>query len=263
MPIKSKFVRFIFVLSLTLFLTVFAFADTIRLKDGSIIKGKIISFDGGTFVVLIGDDVNQRRLTYRADEIESIKFDSEPMPVSNVKTSSRIPDNLSTEVYDDGNTKIITVGQNKSKNTDPPIKNIPDNNETAKAKPVVPPITLNVSVMADDTANGWTNSGWVVRKGQRIRITGKGRISLGNGRYSTPGGISTLPDDNKLEKEEPTGGLIAVIGDDNNDFIFIGDSNEFIAERDGNLFLGVNEGNLSDNSGSFDVTIEIDPMIGN
>ena len=51
-----------------------------------------------------------------------------------------------------------------------------------------------------------------------------------------------------------------MIGDDNNDFIFIGGSNEFVAKRDGALFLGVNEGYLDDNSGSFDVIIEIDPV---
>ena len=61
---------------------------------------------------------------------------------------------------------------------------------------------------------------------------------------------------------EATGGLIAVIGDNNNDFIFIGDSREFVATHDGALFLGVNEGNLNDNSGAFDVKIEIDPEIG-
>ena len=57
----------------------------------------------------------------------------------------------------------------------------------------------------------------------------------------------------------PTGALIAVIGDDNNDFIYIGAEREFTAQRDGALFLGVNEGDLSDNSGSFTVKIEIRP----
>ena len=55
----------------------------------------------------------------------------------------------------------------------------------------------------------------------------------------------------------PTGALIAVIGDDNNDFIYIGELCEFTAARDGALYLGVNEGDLSDNKGSYDVKIEI------
>lgn len=93
----------------------------------------------------------------------------------------------------------------------------------------------------------------------RIRVLGNGRISLGNGRYSSPSGISTLPDTQKLIKDQPTGGLIAVVGDDNNDFMYIGEDYEFVAERDGALFLGVNEGILEDNSGSFEVMIEVYP----
>lgn len=244
MPIRSRVVRVVSVVCLIFSLTVFAFADTIRLKDGSLIKGKIVSFDGGVFTVLIGDNVRQRRLTFRADEIESIKFESAASPPA----ASPAADS-----------KIIKVGQTRSQ-TDPaadtttrPVSKSPSPPATAQ------PIAINVSVLADETANGWTNSGWVVSKGQRIRVSGKGRVSLGNGRFSSPRGISTLPDQNKLIKDKPTGGLIAVIGDDNNDFIYIGDSYEFTAERDGHLFLGINEGELSDNSGSFDVRVEIDP----
>ena len=55
-------------------------------------------------------------------------------------------------------------------------------------------------------------------------------------------------------------GLIVVVGDDNNDFIFIGSSREFEAPRDGTLFLGVNEGNLEDNSGAFETKVEIEAI---
>ena len=122
------------------------------------------------------------------------------------------------------------------------------------------PIEISVKVLADNSANGWTNSGWVVKKGQKIRITGSGEISLGKGQKTAAGGLYDLEDEAKLLKAVPTGALIAVIGDDNNDFIYIGASREFIAERDGALFLGVNEGNLNDNSGTFDVKIEIEPQ---
>ena len=60
------------------------------------------------------------------------------------------------------------------------------------------PIKLNTKVLADNTSNGWTNTGWVVKKGQRIRIVGVGRISLGNGRYTTPSGVASIPDSEKL-----------------------------------------------------------------
>jgi hypothetical protein len=111
-------------------------------------------------------------------------------------------------------------------------------------------------VRADNSTNGWTNSGLVVRRGQRLRVMASGRISLGQGRFSTPTGIATLPDKAKLMQTEPTGSLIAVIGDDNDDFIAIGGRRDFVAQRDGVLFLGVNEGDLNDNTGAYDVTIE-------
>jgi len=57
-------------------------------------------------------------------------------------------------------------------------------------------------------------------------------------------------------RNEATGGLIAVIGDDNDDFLFLGPRRDFVAQRDGVLFLGVNEGELTDNTGTYDVVIE-------
>jgi len=249
MLFKSNFFRVFCSLCLTLSLTAAVFADTIRLKDGSIIKGKIVSFGGGKFVVAVGS----RQLNYSAREVESIQFEVDSMP-TNANASANIP-----TVRTDKNSTVITVGQN-SKPNNPPVS-------TAKVSPnqnnnSLKPIEISVKVLGDNTSNGWSNTGWVVSKGQRIRISGTGRVSLGGGRYTTPDGIASLSDKDKLMARESTGGLIAVIGDNNNDFIFIGDSKEFIATRDGALFLGVNEGNLDDNSGVFDVKIEITPESG-
>lgn len=277
----------------------FAFADTIRLKNGSVLYGKITSFSGGKFVMVIGQGERQREMTFFADEIESIEFDgavsSPSIPTAEPKLDTTPPFTERT----DGNETIITVGGSRPvlRNAEPSPKRDepqvdpdavavdPDPSSTAEttddeplviddtidsdpigddppqpsSDPVKPgPVRIEVRVMADDTANGWTNAGLVVKRGQKIRVISNGRISLGNGRTTGPGGLATLPDANKLISDRPTGSLIAVIGDDNNDFIFIGENREIIAERDGALFLGVNEGNLNDNSGSFDVIIEIE-----
>ena len=287
----------------------FAFADTIRLKDGSIIKGKIVSFGEGKFTIVIGDGARQRQMNFFADEVESIEFDSVPINASTTKTTLPVYKNTSTQKEPENkNNTVITVGQTDTKptvqptpsksviitdkttqptttpssttqsNTTPATNNSTTNNPTTNnsttnpsytnSTPTTPvktdtntakPIMLNIRVLADNTANGWTNSQWVAKKGQRIRVTAKGQVSLGNGRYASSAGINSLPDTNKLIKTEATGGLIAVIGDDNNEFIFIGASKEFVAARDGALFLGINEGNLDDNSGAFDVTVEILP----
>jgi PA-IL-like protein len=247
MHLTSKVFRFAISFCLILSLSVLAFADTIRLKDGSIIKGKIVNFGNGQFTVAIGEGTRQRQMTFTADEIESIAFDS------NQAATKPAPTTADYQTTTPPANKVITIGQ-ANKPTDAAVSTSqppPSSGTEGKA------ITVDVKVLADNTANGWTTSGWVVKKGQRVRITGDGRVSLGNGRYSTPAGISSLQDNEKLLKNVATGALIAVIGDDNNDFILVGESVEFVAERDGALFLGVNEGNLDDNSGAFNVKVEI------
>ncbi len=238
MLLKSKIIRAACAFCLMFSMTVLAFADTIRLKDGSIIKGKIVNFSGGKFTVVVGTGTRTRQLDFSADEVESISFDSNA-PVNNSEQTNK-----------------NNLPQTSSPRTNSPIgtSQTPDN---PAAKPE--PIRVNVKVLADNSSNGWTNSGWVVQKGQRIRIVGSGRVSLGANRFATPNGIASLPDTGKLMPNQATGALIAVVGDDNNEFIFVGDSSEFVATRDGALFLGVNEKNLDDNSGAFDVRIEIDP----
>ncbi len=257
MFLKSKFLRFSLSFCLILTTAVLAFGDTIRLKDGSVIKGKITDFNGGKFTVAVGEGSRRRDMSFRADEIESIQFDANQSPAAY---------NPSPNVSRNAGNSTITIGQNNQDRNTPAV----NNNSTAgvpvsktKTNSNSQPIVLNLQVLADNTANGWTNSGWVVRKGQKIRILGDGRASLGNGRFATPSGVSSLPDNDKLMKNVPTGALIAVVGDDNNDFIYVGGEREFVATRDGALFLGVNEGNLSDNSGAYKVRIEIDPNIGN
>ena len=250
MLLKSKIIRVAFTLCLTVSMTVLAFADTIRLKDGSIIKGKIVSFGSGKFTVVIGSGTRARQMDFTANEVESISFDS------------NMNGGTDAAVLNGGQTSRNNSPQTSSPRTNAPVVATQTTQTTQTANNPAPkpePIKVNVKVLGDNTSNGWTNSGWVVQKGQRIKIFGSGRVSLGNGRFATPGGIASLPDANKLMQNQATGGLIAVVGDDNNEFIFVGDSREFTATRDGALFLGVNEGNLDDNSGAFDVRIEIDP----
>ncbi|HSK73270.1 MAG TPA: hypothetical protein VK892_16340, partial [Pyrinomonadaceae bacterium] len=90
---NSKIFRAVCVACLVLSMTVLAFADTIRLKDGSIIKGKIVSFTGGKFTIVIGDGSRQREMSFRADEVESIVFDSGSLPVADNTNPARNNDN--------------------------------------------------------------------------------------------------------------------------------------------------------------------------
>jgi hypothetical protein len=252
-----------------------AFADTIRLKDGSLIKGTIVNFADGRFIVAIGEGSRRRELSLSADEIASIEFDARPaetsyrssstqesrvVPVSTkpvqkvITTDSTIKDDTSRPAVKEVDTDTTPAQPSPSRPT--------SQNKPVTTTPSAPPVGFNVRVLADNTANGWTNSGFVVKKGQRIRITAAGSVSLGKGQSATPSGLPDLDDPERLLKGVPTGALLAVIGDDNNDFIYIGSSREFTAGRDGALYLGLNEGNLSDNSGTYSVKVEIDPQPG-
>ncbi len=234
MSFAQKCIRATLTLVAILSVSGLALADTLRLKDGSIIKGKITSFAGGKFVITIGEGARRKQLSFTANEVESIQFDAETPATASYKEPAVIP---ARAVKDDD------VSRQTPERSSEPVK----------------PIEWSVKVLADSTANGWTNSGWVVRKGQRIKVTGDGNINLGRGNSSSASGNAKLEDAQKLLKNVATGALIAVIGDDNNDFIYIGAEREFVATRDGALFLGINEGYLDDNSGSFDVKIEIIP----
>jgi PA-IL-like protein len=284
-------------------------ADTIRLKDGSIIKGRIVGFHDGQFVVQVGDGARQRQMSFYADEVEAVEFDSTSSAAnasrnsnaSNTNSSGRAGGNTNALLPNNsGNVTTITVGNtNKnssnvssggltnansgsgsitsastnsnsgnsntltnSNNSNSTVGNANTKSNSAGNTGSVRPqaITLNVKVLADNTANGWTSAqGLVVRKGQKIHISAKGQVNLGKGNFAKPEGIKSVTDNDRLMKNEPTGGLIAVVGDDNNEFIFVGPSRDFVATRDGTLFLGINESVLDDNSGAFDVTIEIEP----
>jgi hypothetical protein len=194
----------------------------------------------GGLIAVVGDDNDDFIFIGAAGEFTSQRDGVLFLGVN----ESRLTDN--TGSYD---VVIAAQASNKTSSTSPPI------NTGAAAEASRAFFTIKVRVRADDANNGWTNSGLVVQRGQQIRISASGQVSIGEGRFSEPDGLPSISDSAKLVKGKPTGGLIAVVGDDNDDFIFIGAEGEFTAQRDGVLFLGVNEGNLTDNTGSYEVVI--------
>jgi len=226
-------------------------ADTIRLKDGSVIRGQVIGFKDQQFTILIGGNARGRRgqTTVYVEDVESIEFDS------NSGGGGTATEDGSARSNPPMSRPSPPVNQ-----SDPVASNSRSNDTTPASSSNPTFFTIKVGVRADAANNGWTNSGLVVRKGQRLRISASGRVSLGRGRFSMPGGLSAIQDNDKLMRNEATGALIAVIGDDNDDFILIGPRREFVAQRDGVLFLGVNEGDLADNTGTYDIVIEAEAV---
>ena len=262
---KSKLGALAVAAVLILSLSAGILADTIRLRDGSVVRGQIIAFKDQQFTVLIGAGARGRRgrMTIYSEDIESIEFDA---TAGVADTGGGNSGDASNDARSGNNP--APVMRNPPPDTRPQADTTPSNDRDTDAgtpnsggTPVFFPIRLRVR--ADNASNGWNDSGLMVRAGQRLRITATGRVSLGAGQMSTPTGLPRLVDRDKLMRNEPTGALIAVIGDDNDDFIFIGANREFVAQRAGRLFLGVNEGNLGDNSGTYDVTVEAEALATN
>lgn len=247
----TKALRFLLAFAIPIALVSPVLADTIRLKDGSVIRGRVIGFRDQQFTIMIGSGARGRRgqTTVYVEDVESIEFDANASNIEDTSSNANVPP------------ASQPPRSNQSDNTvsNPRANDVP---VTLSSAPPLTFFTIKVAVRADSANNGWTNSGLVVRKGQRLRVNASGRVSLGRGRFSMPGGVTAIPDNDKLMRNEATGALIAVIGDDNDDFILIGPRREFVAQRDGVLFLGVNEGDLSDNTGSYDIVIEAEASGG-
>jgi hypothetical protein len=110
------------------------------------------------------------------------------------------------------------------------------------------------------SSNSWTDSQFLVLQGARIEITAKGLVEMSNGKKSDPAG-ERFASRNKIMSREPTAGLIAVVGGDNDDFIFVGKRRVFVAPRTGILLLGINHGSLKIVRGSYRVTVQIQPAL--
>lgn len=247
---KKSLAPRLLVLPLIMLLSVVpVFADTVRLKDGSVLRGQVIGFKDQQFTILLGSGARGRRsrIMVYMEDVESIEFDSATTAAAAALANDDPGPNTNTS---------DPITQPTRPSSQPSNQNPP---RTSSAPTF---FQVNVRVRGDNAGNGWTNSGLVVRRGQRLRINASGRVTMGGGRFSTPEGVPGLADREKLMRNQPTGGLIAVIGDDNDDFIFIGTNRDFVAQRDGVLFLGVNEGNLSDNTGAYDAVIEAEASSG-
>ncbi len=297
-----KRISFSMIIALALVLTTVQ-ADTIRLKNGSVIKGKVTSFADDQFTVMLdtGSGRNKSKATLDIADVAKIDFDSstsiatetsapretasETQPVEEPRnTVAKEPvkenprDNVREAPPVDPSLKASSKNSKNRKNepkAEPKVEVInPESQPTATdttptekpSAPETPPAetptprklagakTINVEVAAK---RDWTSSGVIVKRGDRVRITASGNITLDpSGQTTGPDGLDA-PDSRKLMSDRPTGGLIGVIGADNDDFMFIGRTMEFTATRDGLLFLSVNEGTLTDNSGSFKTVIEI------
>lgn len=238
------------VILILLCLGILVSADTIKLKNGSIIKGKVVSFNQGEFTLILDFGSSSRKSTSRmiivAEDIESIEFDAADAGYASPRTE--IPRESSPTSQSSSPEKETSI---QSANLESETAMPASESGLSASTPILSEKEVRIAAAAD-----WTSTEVRVQKGQRITISASGEIDLGEGQSSGPGGISRA-DSRKLMANRPTGALIAVIGDDNDDFIFVGRSAEFTAAHTGILFLSVNEGELKNNSGSFIARVKV------
>jgi hypothetical protein len=101
----------------------------------------------------------------------------------------------------------------------------------------------------------WYDTGVDVRAGQVIRFQASGRVRWGPGRQDGPEGEDNSPhNQHRPIPSRPAAALIGRVGDDSP--FFIGSDNAPIRSRaNGRLYLMINDDVLEDNSGSFRVVI--------
>src|SRR5713101_2190537 len=75
---KKFFFRSVLLVALAVGASLPVLADTIRLKDGSVIRGQIVSFKNEQFTIMVGSGARGRksRITVYMEDVDSIEFDS-------------------------------------------------------------------------------------------------------------------------------------------------------------------------------------------
>jgi hypothetical protein len=245
MSIKRSIIKSLFSLALVFFVGIVALADTIKLKDGSVLKGKVITYGQGKFTIIVYIGGTPSTHVLSIEEIDTVEFD----PTTDMASSAAQSGGL-TPVSQ----ASIPAGDS-SGNSRSPVDSAP-----APANDL-PPVAAGPTTVAEKSvdvaaASDWTSTGIRVQRGQRIVIEANGEVGLGNSKRTGPDGLG-LSDSRKLIPNRPTGALIAVIGDDNDDFVYIGGTGEFVSNHNGILFLSINEGNLKDNSGAFSARVKV------
>lgn len=206
-------------LVLLVLLTGAALADTIYLKNGSVLKGTFIGFENGEFIFEIS---NGNRVKFRAAEVSRLTIDSD----------RRDPRDDNYPRRDPGTTPSPTTGSGRWENASP------------------------FDVQLRDQ---WIRSQVQVAAGHRVRVDASGTVFLEGRTQVTPDGLRDRRDPDSPMPNENDGALIAAIGQDQNSpSIFIGRSREFVADRDGILYFTVNHWETANARGAFRVNVSID-----
>jgi len=204
----------------------FLHADTLVLRDGTTINGRLIEVRNNT----IEFEPNRRgmeNMRVNRRDVRRIEFDN---------------------VYDGGNDTGF----------DRPGSDRPGYDRPGYDRPGRPggdyggQREREVNVQARES---WFDTGIDLRSGQTVRFQASGRVRWGPGRQDGPEGEDHSPHNaNRPIPSRPAAALVGRI--DNDSAFFIGSDNSPIRVRSsGRLYLMINDDVLEDNTGSFRVVI--------
>jgi hypothetical protein len=193
-------------------------ADVLILRDGTRVEGRLVAVRESSieFQERSGWSAGRARTFDRAD-VRSIQFDDQ--------VDGRYDDSSRRDPYDGDRRGGFRPGMRER----------------------------TVVVQARDQ---WTDTGVTVRAGQPIIVAATGTIRWGPGRRDGPAGEHDSPrNEARPMPNRSAAALIGRVGPDGVPF-FIGDNSGQIRVREsGPLYLGINDDYVSDNSGSFRVTV--------
>lgn len=213
------------VITLAVLLASAALADTLYLKNGSVLKGTFIGYENGQFIFELP---NGNRPRFRPTEVDRLVIDRDT-----------VGDNRPDPSRPDPPSRDPRPGSGGTGSTNAGWNSFPAFNVQLEEK--------------------WVRSTVQVTRGQRIRVEATGTVTLEGRTQTGPDGLSGRRDPDAPMPDANDGALIAAIGQDQNSPpIFIGRGVEFIAENDGLLYFTVNHWEVTNARGAFRVTVSID-----
>lgn len=210
------------IIALVTLLASAALADTLYLKNGSVLKGVFVGFENGQFTFELP---NGNRLKFRPTEVDRLVMERDTV-AGNQPDSGRPgpPSRNPNQPGSGGNTAMETFP------------------------------AFNVQL-----EEKWIRSSIQVSRGQLVHVEASGTVTLEGRTQTTPDGLNGRRDPDSPMPDANDGALIAAIGQDQNSPpIFIGRGVEFVAENDGLLYFTINHWETANARGSFRVTVSVD-----
>lgn len=107
-----------------------------------------------------------------------------------------------------------------------------------------------------DAEQSWVETGIILKEGQEILFSVSGCIYINDKKLVYQNGeVDVIWDKKKPLPNQPTGALIARVGENGQAFYVGNDKAPFKIPVAGELFVGINDSNFDDNSGKFVVII--------